>query len=42
MEGEIFLVQRGPFAARAYFQEALKLSENKDEFLKNRLQELDP
>ena len=40
MEGEIFLVQRGAFAARPYFQEALRLSENKDEFLKERLTRL--
>lgn len=41
MEGEIFLIQRGPAAARVYFQEALQLSENQDEYLKSRLAELD-
>lgn len=41
MEGEIFLVQRGPGAARSYFQEALKISEDGDEYLKNRLAQLE-
>ncbi len=37
LEGEVFLIQRGPFYALRYFQQALLLSEGKDEFLQERI-----
>ncbi len=40
MEAEIFLVQRGPLAARYFFQEALRLSGGSDPFIESRLAEI--
>jgi len=40
MEGEIFLVQRGPRTALDYFKEALKLAGGNDPYLKKRIAEL--
>jgi len=42
MEGEIFLVQNGPGAAAQYFEEALKLSDGKDAYVRERLQAVAP
>lgn len=38
LEGEIFLKQRGPLYAARYFQQALDISEGRDEFILERLQ----
>jgi hypothetical protein len=40
MEGEIFLVQRGPLAAIFFFEEALRLAGGADPFLNERLDQL--
>ena len=42
LEGEIFLVQSGPIAARPFFEEALKLNGGKDKFLEDRIASLSP
>lgn len=40
LEGEIFIKQRGLEAGRKYFQQALELSEGKDDFIKSRMETL--
>ncbi len=42
LEGEIFLVQNGPLAAKPFFDEALALSGGKDKFLEDRIASLNP
>ncbi|MBL8021509.1 MAG: hypothetical protein JNM27_17700 [Leptospirales bacterium] len=40
VEGEIFLAQSGPLAAKPYLEEALKLSDGKDKFVEERIQQI--
>ncbi|MCB1324739.1 MAG: hypothetical protein H7A21_19090 [Spirochaetales bacterium] len=42
MEGEIFLIQRSPDAAAYFFREAYEMSEQTDDFVRNRLRTVTP
>lgn len=42
VEGDVFLVQNIPLAARGFYEEALRLAEGKDDFIAQRIESLGP